>query len=121
MSLPGQISVRSVKPRTVFSGGRYNPAGSQEPSRFRLLIWLFVGFASMIFLFAILSQPIGILTGILTNAYPTIGAGEGQGANSGVQTTVELALGAAVVIGVLMLIFFFGFRNLGGGNKNAFG
>jgi len=100
----------------------FNPPGEQKPSRFKLLLGLFIFFAILVFMFAILSQPIGILVGVLDSAYPSgENFTEGRNANTGVGVVVELALGAAVIVGLAFLIFFYGFKNLGGGNKDAFG
>ena len=100
---------------------RGNPPGPQKPSRFKLLFMLFVFFAVLIFIFAILSQPLAIINDVLHNAYPE-GAefDAGRGANEGGQLVIGLALGAAVVVGLIILFAMYGFKNLGGG-KDSFG
>jgi hypothetical protein len=100
----------------------FNPPGEQKPTRFKLIIWLFIFLGILIFMFAILSQPLGIITGVLDDAYPTgsdFDTGRGQTQNT--LPMLGLALGAAVVIGLIFLFIFYGFKNLGGGNKNEFG
>jgi hypothetical protein len=94
----------------------------QKPSRFKLLLYLFIFFAILIFMFAILSQPLGIISDTLGDAYPT-GAefNEGRTNNGNVQLMVGLALGAAVVIGIIFLFAFYGFKNLGGDKPGSFG
>ena len=72
-------------------------------------------------MFAILSQPLGIINDVLTDAYPT---GEeyntGRTQNINIQTVVGLALGAAIIIGVIFLFLFYSLKNVGGG-KDSFG
>lgn len=96
----------------------FNPPGEQRPSRFKLLLWLFILFAVLIIMFAILSQPLGIIGEVLQDAYPS--TGEGKETNNNLQTVIVLALGAAVVVGLIFLFAFYGFKNLGGG-KDSFG
>ena len=100
----------------------FNPPGRQRPSRFKLLLYLFIFFAVLIFMFAILSQPLGIISDTLGDAYPT-GAEftEGRANNNNGQLMIGLALGAAVVIGIIFLFVFYGFRNLGGDKPGSFG
>jgi hypothetical protein len=98
---------------------RRNPSGPQRPSRFRLLLYLFIFFAVLIFLFAILSQPLAIIGDVLEDSYPEGDEFDtGRTYNSGGQLLVGLALGAAVVVGIIFLFAMYGFKNLGGGNNN---
>jgi len=100
----------------------WNPPGEQRPSRFKVLLWLFITFAIIIFLFAILSQPLAMITNALGGGYPSGGTFDvGRGYNTGLQSFVVLALGAAVVVGLIFLFIFYGFKNLGGGGKDSFG
>jgi len=107
----------SRTPRT-----NWNPSGQQRPSRFRLVLLLFVLVAVLIFMFAILSQPISIIGDVLEDAYPegddytTGGEYNSQG-----QLVLGLALGAAVVIGIIFLFAFYGLRYFGGGRPGSFG
>lgn len=105
-----------------------NPRGKQQPSRFKLLLGLFVCLAVIIFLFAILSQPLGLITDTLNDAYPnTNGSGNsidytpGHDQNAKIQAFLVLGLGAAVIIGLFVLLFAYGYRNLGGGGRDSFG
>jgi len=100
----------------------FNPPGKQKPSRFRLLLYLFIFFAVLIFMFAILSQPLGIISDTLTHAYPS-GAdfATGRSNNNNDQLMVGLALGAAVIFGIIFLFAFYGFKNLGGNKGDSFG
>lgn len=105
-----------------FTSYRGNSSGMQQPSRFRVLLYLFIFFTVLIFMFAVLSQPLAIIGDILSDSYPTGSEfNEGRDANSGIQTFVLLALGAAVVIGVIFLFAFYAYRNLGGGGRDSFG
>lgn len=94
---------------------------SKPPSRFKLLLGLFILFAVLIFMFAILSQPLGIISDVLTDAYPEGSDFDtGRGQNLNIQTVLGLGLGAAVIIGLIFLFVFYGLKNVGGG-KDSFG
>lgn len=98
-----------------------SPSKSILSGRFKLIIGLFVFFTVLIFMFAILSQPLGIISDVLDDAYPdTDEFVEGREGNSNIQFMLPLALGAAVIIGIIVLFVFYGFKNLGG-DKNSFG
>lgn len=98
-----------------------NPRGIQKPSRFKLLLWLFVFFAVLIFMFAVLSQPLGIIGGVLDDAYPEgTDYAEGRETNTNIQAMIGLALGAAVITGIIFLFVFYTMKNMGG-DKDSFG
>lgn len=101
---------------------RWNPRGQQRPSRFRLVLLLFVLIAVIIFLFAILSQPLGIINETLKQAYPSgENYTEGKEYSDQGQDVIGLALGAAVVIGLMFLFGFYALRYFGGGKPGSFG
>ncbi len=73
-------------------------------------------------MFAILSQPLGILGEVLGDAYPSGEAFDsGRDTNSNMQFMISMALGAAVIIGIIFLFAFYGFKNLGGDKPGSFG
>lgn len=101
---------------------RFNPRGDQRPSRFRLMLWLFMLFTTLIILFGVMSQPLAIIGDVLSDSYPDSQSGstEGKDANSGLQTLLPMALGVTVVVGIGFLFAFYAFKNMGGG-KDSFG
>jgi hypothetical protein len=104
------------------TGRLVNPRGKQRPSRFKLLLMLFIFFAVLIFMFAVLSQPIAIIGDVLDDAYPEGDEyAAGRETNSNMQVMIGLALGAAVIVGLIFLFAFYGFRNLGGNKPGSFG
>ena len=108
-------------PNPGFTKYRGNPPGPQRPNRFKLLLYLFIFFAVIIFLFAIFSQPYAILTETLQDAYPEGDEyAPGREQNINIQTILYLALGAAVVVGLIFLFAMYGLKNLGG-DKDSFG
>ena len=83
------------------------------------VIYLFIFFGTIIFFFAVLSQPVAIVTQTLSNAYPNNTTDFPSGGTvTGLEIFIEAALGVAVVIGVLVLFFFFGFFSLGGKKRD---
>ena len=105
-----------------FPNTNWNPRGQQRPSRFKLLLWFFIIFAILVFMFAILSQPISIIGDVLDDAYPE---GDdyavGGESNSNSQLLITMALGAAVVIGLIFLVAFYALKHYGGGRPGSFG
>ena len=100
----------------------WNPRGQQKPSRFKLLLWLFILLAVLIFMYAILSQPLSIIGDTLEDAYPEGDEwSEGGEYNDQSQTLLGLALGAAVVIGLIFLFAFYALKHFGGGKPGSFG